>query len=46
MKKKVVDFESYRIEKFFRDSGFDVKRDEKSRLKILIKLSNGENEHQ
>ncbi len=45
MGKNIVDLESYRIEKTLRDSGFEVKRDKSSKVKIVIKLSNNEEEH-
>lgn len=46
MEKTIVDLDSYRIEKTLRDHGFEVKRDKSSKVKILIKLSNSEEEYQ
>ncbi len=42
MKKKVIDLMAYRIEKTLRESGFIVKSDDEKRIKILLKLNNGD----
>ena len=42
MSKKVVDLMAYRIEKSLKDNGFDVKRDEDKKVKILIKINSNE----
>ncbi len=42
MKKKVIDLMAYRIEKTLKESGFVVKSDEEKKIKILLKLNNGE----
>ena len=39
MGKKIVDLNSYRIEKALRENGFTVKKDEEKKVKILIKLN-------
>ena len=36
---KVVDLTNYRIEKELRELGFDVKRDESNKVKVVIKLN-------
>ena len=38
MIEKVVDLNSYKIEKSLRESGFIVKKDKGKRIKLLIKL--------
>ncbi len=42
MTKKVVDLMNYRIEKSLKENGFDVKKDDKKNIKILIKLNNND----
>lgn len=38
-KKKVIDLMNYRIEKTLKENGFEVKKDDRKNIKILIKLS-------
>ncbi len=42
MAKKVVDLMTFRIEKTLRENGFDLKKDDTSIVKLLIKLNNTE----
>jgi len=42
MQKKVIDLAAYRVEKSLRESGFVVKKDDSTNIKILIKLKSGE----
>jgi hypothetical protein len=42
MKKKVIDLMTYRIEKTLKESGFIIKSDDQKKIKILIKLNNGD----
>lgn len=39
MTKKVIDLMNYRIEKTLKENGFEVKKDDRKNIKILIKLS-------
>jgi len=39
MGKKIVDLNSYRIEKSLKENGFTVKKDNQKKVKILIKLN-------
>ena len=36
---KIVDLTNYRIEKELKEMGFDIKRDEANRIKVVIKLN-------
>ena len=38
MSKKVIDLLNYRIEKTLKENGFEVKKDDRKNIKILIKL--------
>ena len=38
MSKKIVDLESYKIEKELRENGFTIKHDGDKRIKLLIKM--------
>jgi len=42
MEEKVVDFNSYKIEKYFREKGFTIKTDNDKNVKLLIKLKEEE----
>ena len=39
MGKKIVDLNSYRIEKSLKENGFTVKKDNQKKVKLLIKLN-------
>jgi len=42
MTEKVVDLNSYKIEKSLRENGFEVKKDKGKNIKILIKINDNE----
>ena len=42
MTNKIIDLQTYRIEKSLRENGFEIKTDENKRVKILIKLNDEE----
>lgn len=38
MQKKVVDLLNYKIEKYLKENGFEVKKDSQKNVKILVRI--------